>query len=163
MKIKNQIRLIKVGYIIILFAVLLFSLDDGLRGFWDGYNAAGMENPPGWMYGILLLFISFFTLRVLVYLYRFIDSVQQGSVFNDENVIRLTRMGFYCISLPFLLFMLNAMDYTRHSGIQHLQIGKLIKHVDFEIWLLIFGLTLLTIAFVFKKGIELKNESDLTI
>lgn len=72
-------------------------------------------------------------------------------------------MGFYCISLPFLLFMLNAIDYVRHSGIQNMQIGILIKQIDFEIWLLIFGLTLLTIAFVFKKGIELKKESDLTI
>ena len=163
MKIRNQIRLIKFAFIITLIFVLLSSFDDAERGFKDGYNAAGMENSPGWTYGILLLFISFFTLRVLVYLYRFIDSVQDGSVFNDENIIRLTRMGVYCISLPFLLFMLNAIDYVRHSGIQHIQIIKLFRHVDFEIWLLIFALTLLTIAFVFKKGIELKKESDLTI
>lgn len=163
MKIKNQIRFIKIGYITTLIAVFLSSLDEAKRGFIDGYNAAGNENTPGWMYGILLLFIAFFMLRVLVYLYRFIDSVQHGSVFNEENTIRLTRMGFYCTSLPFLLFALNAIDYVRHSGIQHMQLTEIIKHVDFEIWLLIFGLTLLTIAFVFQKGIELKQESDLTI
>lgn len=163
MKIKNQISLIKIGYVITLVAVFLSSLDEARKGFSDGYNAAGNENTPGWMYGILLLIISFFMLRVLVYLYRFIDSVQQESVFNEENTIRLTRMGFYCTSLPFLLFVLNAIDYARHSGIKHIYLTEVIKHVDFEIWLLIFGLTLLTIAFVFKKGIELKQESDLTI
>lgn len=88
MKIRNQIRLIKFAFIITLIFVLLSSFDDVERGFKDGYTAAGMENSPGWTYGILLLFISFFTLRVLVYLYRFIDSVQDGSVFNDENIIR---------------------------------------------------------------------------
>jgi hypothetical protein len=117
----------------------------------------------GLAHGALILTISFFSLRVFIYLYRFIDSVQVGNVFNEENTSHLKRMGWYCIAIPFLLFIFNAMDYIRLSIEYKDLIFKIIQNVDFQIWLLIFGLTLLAIAFVFKKGIELKQENDLTI
>ncbi|MFW0718681.1 DUF2975 domain-containing protein [Pedobacter sp. N23S346] len=163
MKTQHQILMIKLGYVITLISVLLFSLGDAARDFRDGYNDAGTPGTLSFTHGILMLLIVFLTLRVLVYIYRFIDSVQEGNVFIEENTRRLIRMGFYCISIPFLLFGYNAMSYLHHANSNATQISDVIKYVDFEIWLLIFGLTLLTIAFVFKKGIELKQESDLTI
>ena len=85
----------------------------------------------------------------------FFDSVQQGAVFNEENSQRLSRMDGYCTAIPFLLFGFNTINYLREVSSPGIQVSNIIKHVDFEIWLLIFGLTLLTIAFVFKKGIAL--------
>jgi hypothetical protein len=163
MKTKYQILAIKTAYVITLACALLFSFGDAARGFRDGYNAAGNPANSSLTEGILLLLICFFTLRVLVYLYRFINSVQNGDVFNEENATRLTRMGYYCTIIPFMLFGFNLIGYLNEVGNKAVQISDIIEHVDFEIWLLIFGLTLLTIAFVFKKGIALKQESELTI
>lgn len=163
MKIQNQIKLIKTGYVITLLAVFLFSLKDAVRGFQDGYNDKGNGTYFDFLQGTVVFVIMFLGLRVLVYLYRFIDSVEIGNVFSEDNVSRLKRMGWYCTTIPFLLFAFNTSIYIKRTSNKNDLILNVIENVDFQIWLLIFGLTLLTIAFVFKKGIELKLEQDLTI
>ncbi|GAA3964762.1 hypothetical protein GCM10022246_17360 [Pedobacter ginsengiterrae] len=160
---QNQIKSIKTGYVITLLAVFLFSLKDAVRGFYDGYSDTGKGTSFEFLQGLVIFVIMFLGLRVLVYLYRFIDSVQIGNVFSEENVSRLKRMGWYCTTIPFLLFVFNASIYIQRTSDKMNLMLKIIENVDFQIWLLIFGLTLLTIAFVFKKGIELKLEQDLTI
>jgi len=153
---QNQIKSIKTGYVITLLAVFLFSLKDAVRGFYDGYSDTGKGTSFEFLQGLVIFVIMFLGLRVLVYLYRFIDSVQIGNVFSEENVSRLKRMGWYCTTIPFLLFVFNASIYIQRTSDKMNLMLKIIENVDFQIWLLIFGLTLLTIAFVFKKGIELK-------
>lgn len=160
---QNQIKSIKTGYVITLLAVFLFSLKDAVRGFYDGYSDTGKGTSFEFLQGLVIFVIMFLGLRVLVYLYRFIDSVQIGNVFSEENVSRLKRMGWYCTTIPFLLFVFNASIYIQRTSDKMNLMLKKIENVEFQIWLLIFGLTLLTIAFVFKKGIELKLEQDLTI
>ena len=160
---QNQIKSIKTGYVITLLAVFLFSLKDAVRGFYDGYSDTGKGTSFEFLQGLVIFVIMFLGLRVLVYLYRFIDSVQIGNVFSEENVSRLKRMGWYCTTIPFLLFVFNASIYIQRTSDKMNLMLKIIENVDFQIWLLIFGLTLLTIAFVFKKGLELKLEQDLTI
>lgn len=163
MKTQNQIRLIKMGYLATLLIVILFSLKDASRSFEEGYTDGGKGGVLGIVQGLFILIIMFFSSRVLVYLYRFINSIEMGSVFSTENTGRLTRMGWYCTMIPFLLFIYNAMVYANQLNNRQDVVFKIIENVDFQIWLLIFGLTLLTIAFVFRKGIELQQENDLTI
>ncbi|RLJ80151.1 DUF2975 domain-containing protein [Pedobacter alluvionis] len=163
MKTQNQIKLIKIGYLATLLIVVLFSLKDASKSFEEGYTDAGKGGLLGLIEGLFILIIMFFSSRVLVYLYRFINSIEMGSVFSAENTGRLTRMGWYCTMIPFLLFIYNAMVYANQLNNRQDVVFKIIENVDFQIWLLIFGLTLLTIAFVFRKGIELQQENDLTI
>ena len=163
MKTQNQIKLIKIGYLATLLIVLLFSLKDASKSFEEGYIDGGKGGVLGIVQGFFILIIMFFSSRVLVYLYRFINSIEMGSVFSTENTGRLTRMGWYCTMIPFLLFIYNAMVYANQLNNRQDVVFKIIENVDFQIWLLIFGLTLLTIAFVFRKGIELQQENDLTI
>ncbi|NII81927.1 DUF2975 domain-containing protein [Pedobacter riviphilus] len=163
MKTQNQIRLIKMGYVVTLSVVILFSLKDASKGFEEGYTDTGKGGLLDLVQGLFILIIVFFSSRVLVYLYRFINSIEIGNVFSIENTGRLTRMGWYCTMIPFLLFTYNAMVYANQSNNRQDIVFKIIENVDFQIWLLIFGLTLLTIAFVFRKGIELQQENDLTI
>lgn len=151
------------GYIITLLGVFLFSFKDAVSGFEEGYTEGGKGGLFGLFAGAFILLITFFGLRILIYLYRFIDSVQAGDVFSDENADRLRRMGCYCTTIPFALFIFNALVYSNQRESHKNVTLSIIENVDFQIWLLIFGLTLLTIAFVFKKGIELTKENDLTI
>lgn len=153
MKTINQIKLIKLGYVATLIAVVLFSLKDASEGFKSGYQEAGNTSVFGVIQGLFILLICFFSSRILVYLYRFIDSVEVGQVFTEENGERLNRIGWYCTFMPFLVFAFNAFEYVNQLHITKTLLLNIIKNVGFQIWLLIFGLTLLTIAFVFKKGI----------
>jgi len=163
MKTQNQIKLIKMGYLATLLIVILFSLKDASKSFEEGYTDGGKGGVLGIVQGLFILIIIFFSSRGLVYLYRFINSIEMGNVFSTENTGRLTRMGWYCTMIPFLLFIYNALVYANQLNNRQDLAFKVIENVDFQIWLLIFGLTLLTIAFVFRKGIELQQENDLTI
>ncbi|KQR70343.1 DUF2975 domain-containing protein [Pedobacter sp. Leaf176] len=163
MNTQNQIKLIKAGYVITLLVVFLFSLKDAVRGFQEGHNGEGNGTLIGFLQGLVVFVITFLALRVLVYLYRFIDSVQIGHVFSEDNVSRLKRMGWYCTTIPFILFLFKASVYIHRNSYKSDLALNIIENVDFQIWLLIFGLTLLTIAFVFNKGILLQRENDLTI
>jgi len=163
MKTQNQIKLIKIGYVATLLIVILFSLKDASKSFEEGYTDGSRGGLLGLVEGLFILTIMFFSSRVLVYLYRFINSIEMGNVFSAENVGRLTHMGWYCTMIPFLLFIYNAMIYANQLNNRQDLVFKIIENVDFQIWLLIFGLTLLTIAFVFRKGIQLQQENDLTI
>ncbi|RNL55695.1 DUF2975 domain-containing protein [Pedobacter jejuensis] len=156
MKTQSQIKLIKIGYILILTLGFLISMiNGGIQSFKDGYNSLG-PSKMNFFQGCLVLVISFFAIRIFLYLYRFMNSVELDEVFNVANIRRLYLMGWYCISVPFLLFLFNCSNLN--------ELGfRTISNVDFEFWLLILGITLLTISFVFKKGIELKQENDLTI
>jgi len=163
MKTQNQIKLIKMGYLLTLLTVILFSLKDASKGFKEGYADGGKGDLLDIVQGLFILIIMFFCSRVLVYLYRFINSIEIGNVFSTENVGRLTHMGWYCTMIPFVLFIYNAMVYANQLNNRQDLVFKIVENVDFQIWLLIFGLTLLTIAFVFRKGIALQQENDLTI
>ncbi|WP_443946541.1 DUF2975 domain-containing protein [Pedobacter sp. AW1-32] len=167
MKIKNQITLIKIGYLAVLCIAILFGLKDAQQGFTDGWNSANQniseETSMYFIQFVLIMTIAFFGLRFFIYLYRFINQVEQGNVFSEENIRRLFLMGWYCISIPFLLYSYNVMANMGENPISVEYLGRIAESVVFEFWLLIFGITLLTIAFVFKKGIELKQENDLTI
>ncbi|AZI26196.1 DUF2975 domain-containing protein [Pedobacter sp. G11] len=93
-------------------------------------------------------------------LYAFINSAKSDDVFNVKNYSRLLWMGINSIITSFLVYFYNLIKfYVKHDA---LKIDTL-RNVDFNFWLFVFGLTLLAIALVFKKGIELKQENDLTI
>ncbi|MBC6110016.1 DUF2975 domain-containing protein [Pedobacter fastidiosus] len=134
-----------------------------VRVFKKSQDTTSLLDALSFLKGCILLIITFFALRVLVYLYRFIDSIQRGDVFSTENIKRLSLMGYYCMSIPFVILGLDLITYTINKSFFKNLPYKVVYQGDFDFWLLIFGLTLLTIAFVFKKGIEIKQENDLTI
>ncbi|MCX2574820.1 DUF2975 domain-containing protein [Pedobacter sandarakinus] len=163
MKVKNQIKLIKSGYIITLSGVCLLSLKDAIRGFNDGWSSNSNQSSLGFLQGSLVLLITILGMGVVSKLYRFIDSVEKDEVFSEANLKLLKRMGLYCTVIPFLLFSFNTTVYMQNFKGESGLLLSIIENVDFQIWLLIFGLTLFTIACVFKMGIALKAEQDLTI
>jgi len=169
MKIINQITIIKAAYILLLAVVILVSLEDASTGFMDGWQGVTNEksnnnfNPNAFLEllsGILMLVSAYLGSRIIAMLYAFINSAKSDDVFNVKNYSRLLWMGINSIITSFLVYFYNLIKfYVKHDA---LKIDTL-RNVDFNFWLFVFGLTLLTIALVFKKGIELKQENDLTI
>lgn len=162
MKTQNKIKLIKVVYIIVLVSAFIGAMyNGGLQGFKDGWND---ESGPAsvsveflsFFRGLLIIAIVFLSLSVFVYLYRFIDSVEKEEVFSDKNIQRLDLVGWYCVAHSFSIFLFNCL------ALANLNLST-VMGVAFEFWLLMLGVTLLTISFVFRKGVEIKQENDLTI
>ena len=156
MEIKHQIFLIKSTYIFLLVLGFLYFFGDLKNGFMDGYHDEKPVILNSW-FTILVLFTSaYLGLVVLYQLFKFINSVNDVTVFSEKNVKLIQKMGWNCMiqSILLYLFYLSKLDHINFESL---------RGVNFEFYLLIFGLTLITISFVFKKGIQLQQEQDLTI
>lgn len=87
--------------------------------------------------------------------------MQKGQIFKEQNIRRLVVMGWECIVLSFILYGFGFIATRAYIGKS--SIYEMLISVTFDFWLLLFGITLLTIGVVFQKGIELQQEQDLTI
>ena len=122
----------------------------------DGYNGVKPTEELNW-FSIILLFLGFgIGVVILTQLFKFINSVKEAKVFTEQNIKLIQKMGFNCIAESVLLYVFYI------SKLKFINIESM-RSVNFEFWLFLFGLTLLTISFVFRKGIQLQKEQDLTI
>ncbi|MES2653036.1 MAG: DUF2975 domain-containing protein [Bacteroidota bacterium] len=158
MKTSNQVHLIKGTYILILVLAFAYNFSDMQRGFSAGMNGKSPSDSNFFSYAFLIS-SAIIGINIIIKLYSFINSVQNDKVFNFINIKRISTLGWFCILQSFLLYGF----YFSKSDFNQVSTYRAIISINFDFWLLIFGLTLLTIGFVFKKGIELQQEQDLTI
>lgn len=153
---KNQINLIKLTYILLLAFGIFYVFGDVKRGFTDGYNEVQPKDELSWFSMAILLLGFVIGVVILTQLFKFINSVNEAKVFTEKNIKLIQKMGWNCIAESVLLyvFYLSKLNFINIESM---------RSVNFEFWLLVFGLTLLTISFVFRKGIQLQKEQDLTI
>ncbi len=161
MKTEKQILLIKVAYFIILISSIVFWLDDFKKGFTSGWEGNDQVNSPNFLEGVFAMFAAYLGLKVLINLYLFINSIQKNEIFKEKNITRLSMIGKHSILLSIAFYVFYFLKIS--SQMPNIALLQKIKIVDLDFWLLLFGLTLLTISFVFKKDIELQQEKDLTI
>lgn len=158
MKTSKQVFLIKIAYILIILLALAYNFSDLRGGFIAGIN----EKPPvnsNFFSGVFVLMSAIVGITIILKLYTFINSIQDTKIFTIINIKRISTLGWYCILQTFLL---NAFYFSKSDFSDGLTYQSIIT-INFDFWLLIFGVTLLTIGFVFKKGIELQQEQELTI
>ncbi|RYF19362.1 MAG: DUF2975 domain-containing protein [Flavobacteriales bacterium] len=156
MKMKNQILVIKICYLLILVFGIAYHFEYFLEGFNDGIDGSGAKSELSWLSTILMMISAGIGASILVKLYAFINSTNENSVFSSRNIGRLTTIGWCCVLQSFLVYAYYV------SKLEVINLG-LLRAVSFDFWLLLFGLTLLTISFVFKKGLELQQEQEFTI
>jgi len=171
LKINNQITIIKAVYILLLVVVIFLSLKDASNGFIDGWQGVPLDKSSNsnnsslnsflqLLSGIFVLASAYLGSRIIAMLYAFINSAKSDNVFSDKNYKRLLSMGINSMITSFLVYFYNLIRLYAQDDV--FKIDTVAK-ADFNFWLFVFGLTLITIALVFRKGIELKQENDLTI
>ncbi|TKB99988.1 DUF2975 domain-containing protein [Pedobacter cryotolerans] len=159
MKTKNQVLLLKLAYILVIVLALIYNYGDMQKGFIDASTGVDRSLHPVAI--IALIFATIIGIGIVLNIYFFINSIQNNSVFSLLNISRITMIGWFCISQAVLLY---AFYFFEANGkINNNSIYQKIVGVDFDFWLVIFGITMLIIGFVFKKGIELQKEQELTI
>ncbi|MEO8821835.1 MAG: DUF2975 domain-containing protein [Ginsengibacter sp.] len=112
---------------------------------------------------IVAIVVVVLGIKVLVNFYRFLNALVKEEVFTLQNVKRLFRMGIFiaCISpLEYFFYYLNFMNAQKMMKPYSFTV---LKNFDFDVSPLMFGLILIAISYVFKKGIEMQQEQDLTI
>ncbi|MBY0245063.1 MAG: DUF2975 domain-containing protein [Sphingobacteriaceae bacterium] len=107
---------------------------------------------------LFILMIYFFAT-----LYNFIDSISKEKIFEFENYRRLKLMSYSIIALSIFDSIFQYGNFYSNRKIFANTPYEVVNTVEFDLISLFFGITLLTISFVFKKGIDLKKEQDLTI
>ncbi len=119
---------------------------------------------------IAYVFLIFFILR------KFVLSLKSKEIFSTQNIKRLRQMGLLIVFIEPLQWVGSYL--VRHWITNHFQIKFQNKSVGYQIgyeigyffgsgdflwnWILT-GLLLLVIAEVFRRGLKMKEEQDLTI
>ncbi|GGU09484.1 DUF2975 domain-containing protein [Nocardioides albus] len=148
----------------------------------DDVRAAGVllegrmyfEADPGWnpliasLYGMTvlsLLIVAF----LLMQLWLLLRAASQGDPFTDRVVRRLRIIGTTLVAWevaePFLWLFLSpkAWDYglTTRSDVHGLELGSM--EPGLQLTPILFGILLLLLAEVFKRGVRLEHEQRLTV
>ncbi len=114
---------------------------------------------------IIYIFFILFVLR------RFVLSLKVNSVFTIDNVKRLRIVGILILFISPFQLVLKFIERLWLDNYLALELpAKLIRHfgyirgIDSELWTwMISGLLILVIAEVFRQGLIMKEEQDLTI
>ena len=159
MKTKNQVLLLKLTYILVIGLALIYNFGDMQKGFIDASTGVDRSLHP--VAFIALILATIIGIGIILNIYFFMNSIQNDSVFSLLNISRITMIGWFCIFQAVLLYVYYFFEAD--VKINNNAIYQKIVGVNFDFWLIIFGLTMLIVGYVFKKGIALQKEQDLTI
>lgn len=133
-----------------------------------------LESEPGWnpliaslyaMTVLNLLIVAF----LLTQLWLLLRAASQGAPFTDSVVCRLRIIGATLIAWefvePFLWLFLSpkAWDYSlsTYGDVNSLELGSM--EPGFQLTPIAFGILLLLLAEVFRRGVRLEHEQRLTV
>lgn len=175
---------IKISYVLLLLFTLFYTLffEGGIQHFKEGWNSVdcstceesrkiitGTSPDPGRSFWILkgcsyLLLFTYIGIGIafLSKLYHFIKSASRNKIFESINIKRVTSMGWLAILIGIITYLINyLLVYTKGTPVP--QPAAVIYKTEFPFWPFLLGLVLLTVGYTFKKGVELKEENDLTV
>lgn len=102
-------------------------------------------------------------IKVLVNFYRFLNALVREEVFTLQNVRRLFRMGIFIACISPLAYIYSYLNFMNAQKLMESYSYTVLKKFDLEFAPLMFGLILVAISYVFRKGIEMQQQQDLTI
>ena len=109
------------------------------------------------------LLVGILIIAVLLNLYRIFSTMDQGTPFVTENVGRIRWVAglliFYAIVLKFIQMRISERIFwdTQAEGLD------IVFQTDFKLSMIMVGLIIFALAEVFRYGLELQTEADLTV
>jgi hypothetical protein len=122
----------------------------------------GLLAPLGLMWAAVG-FWTLFQLRALL------KSVRRGQPFDPMNPVRIRRIGVFVIAAGVLRQLLEWVQVAAALGSVQALVARDLPgaragyHVSFDLDAVAFGLVILAIAEVFKVGVRLQGDQDLTV
>lgn len=111
----------------------------------------------------MLLEIVLFILSTYV-IVRFVIHINKGIVFDIRNIKLLTRLGIYMLGISLLIVISGLAEDYAVSRLGLTVDGEVLTSMWTIPWSdLLFGMMALLMAQIWRRGIELKEEHELTI
>jgi hypothetical protein len=109
---------------------------------------------------ILMILYSFF---IFLQLRRLIKSVISKDPFNDKNIRILYSIGILVIVVPLLKYAIESMELRWISKLYDFPGYSISSDISFQVSIFGVGILILGIAEIFRQGILIKKEHELTI
>jgi hypothetical protein len=152
------------GSIAISFFVSLFVNPAGAKNLYNGLNLSGlMEYGTGYYAGMVILIIFIWWLKTLM-LYLLImifRKVNHVNPFKKEVAVLIQHVSLTTLSIG--LFIVAANMYSNWLSKKGVVMHNLDKYIEGGTEFLFMAGIIYFIAQVFKRGVELQSENDLTV
>lgn len=116
---------------------------------------------------ILLSMISFlvicYSFIVFYLIKRIVDSIKIGSPFINKNVKLLFQIGLMVLSLPVVIVLVDICLYNWITDTYNFHGFIIHPNFNFNLELFTGGILLIFIAEIFKHGVKLREDQELTI
>ena len=156
------------GYLVNTF-IVLFINPMAASNYWGGVNMLGLYHSNQ------SHFVTFTSILIIVYalkatLFYLIVNIFHKKKLNIANPFN-EQLGKYIFNLAYLSFCIGLFSYWGNNfsiwlrTIGQTSISTTIQYIKFEgadVWLFM-AVILLIFAMIFKRGIELQSENDLTV
>lgn len=155
---------IKTGAIIISFYVSLFINPMGAENLFLGLNLSGLFDFDIFHYVILVLFIiSLSVLKAfMVYLLiRIFLKINLAFPFSNEVASLIAKISYVAFTIG--LLNLTAIYYSEYLILRAVKLPELNQYLSSKAEYLFFAGIIFVIAQVFRRGIEIQSENELTV
>lgn len=155
---------VKAGSIIYSFCVSIFYNPIGAKNLYAGLDLSQLMEQSKSEYGILVLcVIAIFILQTVMFfvLLQIFKNINLVSPFHEKIEKLILKLSLLSLGIG-ILSKLTLGFSSRYTN-QGMEFPHLIEHIGLGDAFLLFAGMLFFISVLFKKGIELQNESELTI
>jgi Protein of unknown function (DUF2975) len=152
------------GAILISFFVSLFVNPAGAKNLHNGLNLSGlMEYGTGYYAGMVILIVLIWWLKafMLYWLIKIFRKVNHVNPFTKEVATLIQNISLTTLAIS--LFMLTANVYSNWLSKKGVVLNNLHEYIEGGAGFLFMAGIIYFIAQVFKRGVEIQSENDLTV
>lgn len=160
---------VETGGLIVITCIALFYQPNSIAKFWGGINFQELyQYNQSHFVTIAVLLIIVNTLKAI--LFYLIVSLFHKKQLNLDNPFN-QKLGKYLFNFSYTAFGIGLFSYWGNNFSNWLQLigkGQLFKNLQgirfdgADVWLFM-GVILIIFALIFKRGIELQSENELTV
>lgn len=139
----------------------------GATYFWNKLNFSSLfEYDKGHFIAVTSIMCIISILKAIMFylILKIIENKKQTMAFPFNNTVRKIIVCIAFLAIGIGLFSNYGVGYTEWLANKNIKMPSitLLKFVGADVWYFM-GVILFVIAYVFKKGIELQEESELTV
>jgi hypothetical protein len=152
------------GSILISFFISLFVNPAGAKNLYNGLNLSGiMEYGAGYYVSMVILLVLIWWLKafMLFWLIKIFRKVNHVTPFTKEVAALVQNISLTTLALG--LFILAANAYSNWFAKKGVVLNNLYDYIEGGAEFLFMAGVIYFIAQVFRRGVEIQSENDLTV
>ena len=155
---------IKTGILAITFFVSEFINPVAAKHLYPGLNLSGLKEFSNLHYSAIIVLVIVLTALKAFMFYRVIQIFMKLNLmnpFSTDVALLIKKISYVALSIGALAIM--ATQYSRWLSKKGVGLNRLTEFIDSGPAFLFFAGIIFIISLVFKKGIEIQTENELTV